>query len=787
MIWVALTYLLVGTVALWPSIRPGRTLVPADDLVITTPYSTLPGAARPRNLLLSDATYQFYPWFSFVAAGLRRGEIRQWNPTLLAGVPVSPNGNVSPYYPPTWLAAVLAPFDAYNLFVLLHLVLGALGVYVLARALGASPLPSWVAGLLAFTAAFWVHWSTHLVHLAGMVWVPWIMAAVWWLVAAPSRRRAAALAGVVGLWLSGGSPQYLFYGGLALAGWALAALAGRRSDGLAEVVQAGVALAAAVVLGAGLAAAVLLPTAAAGGQVARSRETQPPTAHIPLAEAIRALVPDATGNPADQVAHGSNDELRMDSPFVGATTVLLAGAALAGVRRRAGMARLALVAGAVVVLGLAFTAWPHRVLYAVVPGYDRFRASPRWLFLLPAFALPLAAMGLQDLLTGLRRARIGLLVAASLSVAAVGGWLVYEQGHRGSPTTYFVPRALLAVAIVAMVSGAGWLARPRPRPAAALIAAAALVEIAFNTPRWYPRVRERDAYPGVAVADVARARGGRIIRVGTETPFPPFAPDLPTQYGVADAQGLSVFFPEDYDRFLRLVDDYGLYARELNIAPPLRDGRLLASKLLDVLDVRTVVAAGDVPIPTGYPALSPPGAEPSVYARPSPGGALVVAVAEPVTEAAMWARVAAPGWDPAGSAAVMGLDGPVIGSGGTVRPLPAAPDRERWDADSPSGGFLRVGANGAEGWSARVDGRAVPVLRADGVFRGVVLAPGRHLVEFSYRNLAESRGRTVAVAAGVLLAALLAPHRRYRGRRRSGAMVRTGAGAETGPTREREP
>ena len=141
------------------------------------------GPYRGSFAIADRSTFQFFPWFRFVADGLRHGQIRQWNPTLLAGLPVTPNGNVSPYYPPTWLGAVLSPYDAYDLFVLLHLVIGALGVFVLSRALGARAGPAWLAGLLAFTAAFWVHWSTHLVHLAGMVWVPWVLAATAWLVA----------------------------------------------------------------------------------------------------------------------------------------------------------------------------------------------------------------------------------------------------------------------------------------------------------------------------------------------------------------------------------------------------------------------------------------------------------------------------------------------------------------------------------------------------------------------------------------------------------------------------
>ena len=49
------------------------------------------------------------------------------------------------------------------------------------------------------------------------------------------------------------------------------------------------------------------------------------------------------------------------------------------------------------------------------------------------------------------------------------------------------------------------------------------------------------------------------------------------------------------------------------------------------------------------------------------------------------------------------------------------------------------------------------VLRADGVFRGVVVPPGRHDVRFSYRNADEMRGRLLGTGALVLLLALAVP------------------------------
>jgi hypothetical protein len=115
---------------------------------------------------------------------------------------------------------------------------------------------------------------------------------------------------------------------------------------------------------------------------------------------------------------------------------------------------------------------------------------------------------------------------------------------------------------------------------------------------------------------------------------------------------------------------------------------------------------------------------------------------------------------------VLGLPSTVAGTGGTVADLPAPADRELWDVDAPTGGFLRVGSRWDEGWTATVDGRTVPVYRADGIFRGVVVPPGHHLVRFSYRNPGEMRGRTAALVAAVVLIGLLVPWPGKRGRRR---------------------
>lgn len=749
-----LAYMVLAAVLLAPSIRPGRTVVPVDILEAAEPFRSVPPAPALHNPLPSDAAFQFLGWYSWMGRELRTGHIPQWNPEILAGVPLEPNGNVSPYYPPMWFVRWLHPFDAYNAFVWFHLVLGAMGAYAFGRRLGASAVPAIVAGAAAMTAGIWIHLSTHLVHLASMTWVGLALAAAHGAATAPARRGpwVAALAGTIAMTALAAGTQFTYFVILSVGGYAtvLACVAGTNWRGRAR----GVGLVGGgIVLGLALAAPLLLPGIAARAEVLRDTEPVESMAktHLPAADLMRLLVPDWRGGEGVTAWHRTGvPEYDVDTPFVGVATIVAAVVAIARARRRPDVA-LALGAVALVLL-LSFTEPLHRVLYGVVPSYNQFRVGARWIAILPGLAAPLAAVGLTAVLNRERNAQRWLTVSVGAAAAVLAALSIAVLVDGAAPQRYLAIR--IAVAGLPLVALAALLWRRAAQTLAmSLVALAVVGEAGFHTARWYGAHREAGALPALAAADTANARGGRIIRLSSElTQIPAFAADVPLYYDVADASGWAVLFPRDYDRYMRIVEDYGDFAKLTNVAPPLTRAASLASPLLDALDVRTVLIDNGVSEAVPYPEVAADGPV-RIVARPALGAAALVPEARRATEKSMWASVADPAWQPERTAAVEGLARDITGGPGVARRVAHTADTERYRVDAPQGGLLRVSGRYDEGWSARVDGKPVEVYRADGIFRAAVVPPGKHVVDWRFRNPAEETGRRVALAA--LLVTLL--------------------------------
>jgi hypothetical protein len=115
---------------------------------------------------------------------------------------------------------------------------------------------------------------------------------------------------------------------------------------------------------------------------------------------------------------------------------------------------------------------------------------------------------------------------------------------------------------------------------------------------------------------------------------------------------------------------------------------------------------------------------------------------------------------------------PTAEPAGAPTPAAAAPCRAHQprpeevllDCDSPAGGYAVLLDEWAPGWSATADGRRVPILLADGLFRAVAIGPGPHRIAFRYRTPGLRAGAAVSLLAWLAGAVWLLAGRRYYAR-----------------------
>ena len=87
-------------------------------------------------------------------------------------------------------------------------------------------------------------------------------------------------------------------------------------------------------------------------------------------------------------------------------------------------------------------------------------------------------------------------------------------------------------------------------------------------------------------------------------------------------------------------------------------------------------------------------------------------------------------------------------SAGSARIASWRPARIEIEVEFELGGVLALHETWYPGWIAEIDGKRVPILRADVLFRGVEVPAGRHRVvfrfaPFSLDNLSDALRRTL--------------------------------------------
>lgn len=712
-------------------------------LLLVLPYArllTFHAVNLADDVFASDLLGGELPFRAAVGRALRAGQLPLWEPGFYTGYPsFAAGGTLEPVAGA--LFTLLPPAAAYDAYLLLMLAVAGFGAARLARVLGASMPGAMLSALVWAHGGVLVSQWRHLGVLGTTVWLPVGLSLVEDALGprgeAHRRDRALVLlAAVIGVQALAVFPQSLYACLLAYGLWALVRSIEAHRGAPERLVALG-RFAAACLIGVTISAVQLLPMVEFGERSMRSGGLSWELAtrwHLWPPALLGLLAPYPFGDVSDGTYRGP-DIFWESHGYLGLCTVPLALWALWSDRRRA-----VWTLGALAALGILFALGPatpvYRVAFAVLPGLKSFRIPQRFLFVACGALAALAGVGLTR----------------------AGQWWTSRR-----PAASKVTAAHLSAAVVALTALDLGITQPRQNP---------LVDAG----PWLA--------PPAAVAALSREPKGRVYSIGSSEVH---------QRAFYQARGWTDHAPYRAARELiqpnanlfwsiPMADGYaGLITREMQTCW----GMMAADH--DGLARGSYRTIGDEIVPHGgfvrYLAMNhvthvlapAPVQSQRLEALPSGSWVKLYRVRDPLPLAYFVGRAVAVSSDREAARWMFSdafsprrevlLHDPRPGAVPDV-PAPGPPTLVAARVDRPSGarliatvdaptaGWLVLAESWYPGWTASLDGRDVPLVRANINQKAVAIPAGTHRVAFVLRPRSLVRGAIVsALALGCLLAA----------------------------------
>ncbi|HSR69492.1 MAG TPA: hypothetical protein VLU25_16270 [Acidobacteriota bacterium] len=799
------------------ALLPSRTLLPAGFL-----YQRQPWASEHPNLAGDpaqqyDLLYQFYPWALFFRESMLSGQLPLWDPHTYLGTPFWANPQTAVLFPGTWLHLAVPPETSFTLLFMLKAALALTGMFLWLRRRGLPP-PASLLGAAVFALSTHTLVSLAFPYSSVSVLFPWALLALDRLLerchAGPSWGPWAALALACALLVSAGQPQSALAAFLALALFGLLRLLrppphwpSAASPSWRHRLRTALLAASAACAGALLCAVQWLPALdyKAEGLVGEGpRIISSGLPYLP-GNLLNFLVPDLFGSPLRGDFWGFPGY--HDAAFYSSLTALLL-APFAFLRPRSPQGPLFAALLAALSLGIMLGLAPLENLLDL-PGLDLIRRNK--MAFLAVFALAMMAGQGCHHLTGGKPPRAADRGASSWKLLAAWGvvlllalWaaLLYFQAER----LHFSGQTLLEgapwMALAVMAAGLATLFLAPYRWRGWLLAGLVCGELFLMGYAKNPRGSAPALYP--PLPRLRQQLQGELPRLYS-TRHTLLAPNSSMVYGLQDVRGYDVMTPRNLFRFMQAIDPSlgdewtALQALDRNAMHPQRRmtlafDRALASSWGPALEgylksesYWSVTAASitrphlfnrlnvewlwtrDGEAPAGYQPVEESGPV-RLYRNP---------LAQPARLFFKWRHADGPQQALQRLQSLQDAETALIESGSDDLAVPAqgqaatdAPpswdllersnQRRLYRVSTPAPALFVEFERHSPGWLVKTDGEERPALRVDSLFRGVLLPPGRHRVEFSYRPASFSRGAILSLLALLLVlgAALAAPSRK---------------------------
>ncbi|GFO60678.1 hypothetical protein GMST_30030 [Geomonas silvestris] len=707
-----------------------------------------------------DTSKLFQPIRPTVVEALRSFHLPLWNPHEILGIPLFAQMMHGVLHPVSLLGAYLFPHAGMDALILGYFALAALGAALFSRVLGAPLTAAAIAGFGYGLSGYVQGLSSNVQYLCAAATAPWVLAAL--RRAGEGRRFGASAAALAccALWFSG-DPQWSIVA--LLLGFALSWEAG----GGPGVRRAALGVA----VGTALAAVQLIPTLVFLQETSRGVQLDPfdrLTWALAPWRLIEFLVPGFFGSPNLGTTQwpvfiwlGGMSRPGLEMPFL--PSVYLGGGllllAVAGLRQK----RLTLLLGgaALVLLWLAlgFHAGSEQLLHHL-PVWGKFRYAEKLVGPLALCLAVLASFGAQQL-AGNPDRRWAVLAGGLGALALVGAVFFWRSpsfaaqvdtpaAQQGVLQAYHNLSRGLVHAGVSLVALAGLIAAglrwPRLRPALPpLLAALVFLESSLAAP-----FALHAGNPGVCdSAPLAAIKvNGEQTRIATpmeENYYYPRGLDLldaqvggqshmgSPSYNVASGidqiNTYTGLRPQRFDSLIGALNgSFG--PRSLAALRRYSLTHMVVKNPHTPQETEIAIAASE----GGTRVLDNPEWDFSVWRVPHRPWALFAGELLPASgeDAALQGLLAA--YAKGAGAVVLEGATSVPRDPGAGRVLSAARTENtlRIDAEAGQDGVLVINDSFWPGWQARLDGREIPIWRADYVVRAVPWSSGRHLLEMEY-------------------------------------------------------
>jgi len=677
--------------------------------------------------------------------------IRNWNLPVLddlifGGVPHLGNPSAAALYPAQLLTLLLNTNRAMGLIVAIHVVLLGIGMLVLTRRLGLERVGATTAAIVAVAAGATLTKTVQFEQILVLAWIPLLLATIHAvLTASRPWRSMAGLSATTAAVLLAGHPQLVYEAAfLALVATAGFAVDDGRWRRLGHV-AGGAALGACIALPQLVAALyATADSAIIGGRDLEALRS--PALSLPgrfLARAVLGTVQDR--DPAE-FASGFESIV-----FIGVVVTMLAVVGLIPLLTTRRSRPWAIAFAGMAVLSVSWATGPRsplfRAAFEIVPGFDLARASARWLVVFVLLVAVFAGAGADVVWRGARRRHLTAVVVASLIVALLLAAGALEIADRRSATIWVV----IAGAAIALLVGNSSVHNPSVRRGAAVgLLILAGLELTGMSIHSVPQQTRGDvAFTSLrtATTDYLSAQDGGLTIALTddgrsaEYQVPGLRPNANVIAGVPSIDG--------YDGGVQITERWADALRRFTPDPsselPLRNSLTLPIEPgpLSRLGVRYILLDRNRPPADFIPGWSGPLATDDnfeVWENPAWLGDAIAWPAAMVSE------------DPAAllrenprraesAAIVQNAQDALQCVGGPAECTPIGltiertrPEQIELDVDLAGPAVVSVAQQALPGWGVEIDGQAAEVTVVDGLYLGVRVPAGEHVVTFTYRS-----------------------------------------------------